>query len=87
MLSSDIVKLRNVLAPTWILEFGRALHPCFSGTILTVEVGSQTAAANTIPVTGERECLCDPQLRTEAQFMQKKRRQVGKKRDFKMNFS
>ena len=66
MTSSVIVKLRKVLALTRIFEFGRALHPCFSGTIHDGTRSAPTAAANTIPVTGERECLCDPQLRTEA---------------------
>jgi hypothetical protein len=46
---------------------------------MTVEIGATAQHA--------REYICDPQLRPEPQFVQKKRRQIGKKRDFKMNFS
>ena len=79
MLSSVIVKLRKLLALTRIFEFGRAFILAFQKPSMTVEIGA--TAQHT------REYICDPQLRPEPQFVQKKRRQIGKKRDFKMNFS
>ena len=40
MLSSDIVKLRNVLPPTPIFEFGRAFIVAFGKPSMTVEIGA-----------------------------------------------